>query len=114
MTDTAVIPTRSNRPAGGLGPGAAPATRTMRAIGTTVSVAVTETGAADDAAAMLAGHLASLDEACSRFRPDSELRKLERSSRGRPVPVSPLLFEVLEVACAVAVKTAGTVDPTVG
>ena len=63
---------------------------------------------------MLTGGLSSLDEACSRFRPDSELRKLERSSRGRPVAVSPLLFEVLEVACAVAVKTAGTVDPTVG
>jgi len=86
----------------------------MRAIGTTVSVAVTEPSTADDAATMLAGDLCSLDEACSRFRPDSELRKLERSSRGRPVAVSALLFDVLEVACAVAVKTAGTVDPTVG
>ena len=28
--------------------------------------------------------------------------------------VSPLLFEALEVACVVAVQTAGTVDPTVG
>lgn len=114
MTDTAVIPTRRHRSIGDPGPGAAPATRTMRAIGTTVSVAVTEPSTADDAAAMLAGHLSSLDKACSRFRPDSELRKLERLSRGRPVAVSPLLFEVLEVACAVAVKTAGTVDPTVG
>jgi thiamine biosynthesis lipoprotein len=86
----------------------------MRAIGTTVSVAVTEPSTADDAATMLADDLCSLDEACSRFRPDSELRKLERSSRGRPVAVSALLFDVLEVACAVAVKTAGTVDPTVG
>jgi thiamine biosynthesis lipoprotein len=106
------------------------ATRSMRAIGTTVWVAVcagadsgdgadTDDGAgadrrADEALALLAEDLRLLDEACSRFSDDSEIRQVERDSGGRPVPVSPLLFDILEVACVVAVETAGTVDPTVG
>ncbi len=90
------------------------ATRTGRAIGTTVVVGVTERARADRAMELVAGYLAELDAACSRFRPDSEVRRLERLSDGRPVAVGPLLFEVLEVACAVAVSTAGVVDPTVG
>ena len=63
---------------------------------------------------MMAEDLRDLDAACSRFRPDSELRRLERTGGGRPVVVSPLLFELFEVTMAVAVKTAGIVDPTVG
>ncbi len=78
------------------------------------SVAVDGPRAADRALAMLDADLAALDRACSRFRPDSELRRLERASQGRPVTVSPLLFELLEVACVVAVQTAGIVDPTIG
>jgi thiamine biosynthesis lipoprotein len=86
----------------------------MRAIGTIALVAVTVAECADRALAMLDADLRDLDLACSRFRSDSELRRLERVSLGRPVKVSPLLFEVLEVACVVAVQTAGVVDPTVG
>ena len=37
-----------------------------------------------------------------------------RTAAERPVAVSPLLFEVLEVACRVASETAGIVDPTIG
>ena len=90
------------------------ATRSMRAIGTTATVSVTAVERADDALALLSHGLSALDDACSRFRPDSELRRLERTSGGQPVPVSPLLFDLLEVACAVAVQTAGIVDPTIG
>lgn len=90
------------------------ATRARRAIGTTAIVAVTAPEHADRAMAMLDSDLSDLDRACSRFRPDSELRRLERDSHGRPVMVSPLLFELLEVACVVAVQTAGVVDPTIG
>jgi FAD:protein FMN transferase len=90
------------------------ATRSMRAIGTTATVAVTAIERADDALVLLGHDLAALDNACSRFRPDSELRRLERTSGGQPVPVGPLLFDLLEVACAVAVQTAGIVDPTIG
>jgi thiamine biosynthesis lipoprotein len=94
--------------------GATVVTRSMRAIGTTAVVAVDAPGRADEALAMLDEDLRALDEACSRFRPESELRRVERNSRGRPVAVSRLLFDVLEVACVVAVKTAGIVDPTIG
>ena len=88
--------------------------RSMRAIGTTASVAVTEEHRADEALVLLARELRALDEACSRFRPDSELRQMEAHGHGRPVAASPLLFEVIEVACRVAEETAGIVDPTVG
>src|SRR5664280_3799507 len=43
-----------------------PATRSMRAIGPTAPVAVTAAHCADEALALLAGHLAAIDEACSR------------------------------------------------
>jgi thiamine biosynthesis lipoprotein len=91
-----------------------PATRSVRAIGTTAVVGVTAADRADRALAMLSDDLRSIDEACSRFRPDSELRRLEERSGGEPLAVSPLLFEALEVACVVAVQTAGIVDPTIG
>jgi thiamine biosynthesis lipoprotein len=85
----------------------------MQAIGTTATVVVDAPDAADAALALLALDLDALDRACSRFRPDSELRRLERRG-GRPTLVSPLLFEVLEQACDVATRTGGIVDPTIG
>jgi thiamine biosynthesis lipoprotein len=88
--------------------------RLMPAIGTTAMIAVTDADRADEALALLADDLRAIDEACSRFRTDSELREVERRSLGTPVPISPLLFDALEVACAVAVKTAGILDPTIG
>ena len=90
------------------------AVRSMRAIGTTASVVVTDATRADPALAMLADELRALDLACSRFRADSELRQIEVNSGGRPTPVSPLLYEALDVACRVAAETAGIVDPTIG
>jgi thiamine biosynthesis lipoprotein len=90
------------------------AIRSMRAIGTTASIAVTAAERADEALELLSEDLRALDEACSRFRADSELRQLEERSGGDAVVVSPLLFDALEVACAVAVRTAGIVDPTIG
>jgi FAD:protein FMN transferase len=90
------------------------ASRSARAIGTMVTVAVTDIDSADEASVLLADDLGALDLACSRFRPDSEIRRLEQISTGRPVTVSRLLFDVLEAACVVAVQTAGIVDPTIG
>ncbi len=91
----------------------APVVRTMQAIGTSASVVVEDPAAADRALDLLADDLAALDAACSRFRPDSELRRLERRG-GRATRVSPLLFAALASACEVAVRTAGIVDPTIG
>ncbi len=86
----------------------------MRAIGTSATVVVEDVDLADAALGLLAADLADLDEACSRFRSDSELRLVERLGQGRPTPVSSLLFAALEAAAAVAARTAGIVDPTIG
>jgi thiamine biosynthesis lipoprotein len=85
----------------------------MQAIGTTATVVVGDAAAGDAAHELLADDLQSLDEACSRFRSDSELRRLETRG-GRPTRVSALLFDALESACSVAAATAGIVDPTIG
>jgi thiamine biosynthesis lipoprotein len=76
-------------------------------------VVVTDPRAARTAKLTLAAELHSVDLACSRFRYDSELARLHARA-GAPVPVSPLLYEALDVACRVARRTAGAVDPTVG
>jgi thiamine biosynthesis lipoprotein len=109
VTDTVVV-----TPAGTSSDDGPVTARSVKAIGTTATVAVTDPGSADEALATLSEELRAIDAACSRFRADSELRAVERNSDGRPVPVSPLLFEALDVACRTAVLTAGTVDPTVG
>lgn len=57
--------------------------------------------------------LDSIDRACSRFRPDSELVQMNAFS-GRPVQVSALLMETIELAMRAAELTDGAVDPTVG
>jgi thiamine biosynthesis lipoprotein len=89
------------------------AERTFRAIGTSATVVVPELVDVDLAQSILAEEIAAVDLACSRFRPDSEIESLHRQS-GRTVVVSRLLFEALEVAIAVAERTHGAVDPTVG
>lgn len=91
-----------------------PAVRTMRAIGTSAAVAVEDHRMADDALGLLATDLADLNQACSRFDPESELRRVERLGQGRPMRVSPLLFAALDAAARVASRTAGIVDPTIG
>jgi thiamine biosynthesis lipoprotein len=90
-----------------------PVLRAMHAIGTTAIVAVTEPGAADQAVTILREELVAIDAACSRFRDDSEVCALQRAG-GTPVEVSALLFDAIRVACEVANRTDGAVDPTVG
>ena len=65
------------------------------------------------AADLLAAELDAVDLACSRFRADSELWRVNHA-RGRPVPVSPLFAEALAVALDAAELTDGDVDPTCG
>jgi len=87
--------------------------RSFRAIGTVATVVVSGEASADAAQSVLRDEIAAIDRTCSRFRPDSEIEYLHREA-GRPLVVSTLLFEALEVAVAVAERTHGAVDPTVG
>jgi len=85
----------------------------FRALGTTAQVVVTDPRHLARAVCVLREQLAELDEACSRFRPDSEISRLHETP-GRGVGVSPLLFAALTEAVAAAMSTDGLVDPTVG
>ena len=87
--------------------------RTTRALGTFCSVLVAAPGALGAAQQMLSGQIAAIDLACSRFRPDSELSALNRSS-GTRCTVSPLFAGALAAALRAAEITDGDVDPTCG
>ncbi len=84
---------------------------TFEAIGVTNQVTVVDERALPEAVRIARCEIAALDDACSRFRDDSELARLNRDSGGS---VSPLLLEALEAALAAAEETGGLVDPTVG
>jgi thiamine biosynthesis lipoprotein len=87
-----------------------------RALGTQVRLVVTDPGRLADGCGLLKADLAAVDAACSRFRPDSELVRVNATapSRAEGVPVSPLLAEAIAIALAAARQTGGDVDPTVG
>jgi thiamine biosynthesis lipoprotein ApbE len=84
-----------------------------QALGTTATICVGDGRALGPAWEVLERELAEIDEACSRFRSDSELASLNAAA-GRPVPVGPRLFEAIEVALWAAAASEGLVDPTVG
>ncbi len=88
-------------------------TVSIRALGTTATAVLTDPAGLVLARSRLVRGLRALDLACSRFRTDSELARLNRSA-GRPTPVGELLLTALEAALAVARMTGGLVDPTVG
>ena len=95
-------------------PRAPTATARWEALGSTVVLRVTEPLWLPRASAILARELDAIDRACSRFRPDSDLTRVNTHAGGRPVPVAPLLVEALRVALRAAELTDGDVDPTVG
>jgi thiamine biosynthesis lipoprotein len=86
---------------------------TSKALGTFATLLVADPAALADARGLLDAELAAIDAACSRFRPESELRRA-CAAGGRPVPASPLFAEALSVALAAARLTDGDVDPTCG
>jgi len=90
-----------------------PGTRTVRALGSFATLLVTDPDALEVAYGLLATELAAMDAACSRFRSDSELWRVNHA-RGRRVTVSPLFADALAVALAAAALTDGDVDPTCG
>jgi thiamine biosynthesis lipoprotein len=85
----------------------------FHALGTTATVCVTDDRALPAAREAVAGEVAALDLACSRFRPDSELAAVNTAA-GEAVRIGPLLFEALGAALRAAELTGGLVDPTVG
>jgi thiamine biosynthesis lipoprotein len=89
----------------------AEASASWRALGTLVHLVVTEPAGLAEARRQLESDLADVDAACSRFRPDSEIRALRG---GGPQQISPLLAEAVAVALRAARLTDGDVDPTVG
>jgi thiamine biosynthesis lipoprotein ApbE len=89
------------------------ASASWEALGTSVDLRLTDPAALALARDGVESELDAIDRACSRFRTDSELTRLNASA-GRAVVVSPLLIEALEVALRAASITNGDVDPTVG
>jgi len=92
-----------------------PAAADWQALGTQVWLLVTDPGQLAEARRLLEADLTAVDQACSRFRPDSELMRLDTDGPGpaSTVEVSPLLAESIAVALHAARMTDGDVDPTV-
>ena len=65
------------------------------------------------AVAAVAAELRRFDEACSRFREDSELSLLNARA-GREVEIGPLLADALALALRGAEISDGALDPTIG
>jgi len=89
------------------------ATMQFRTIGTTAVVAVSNREQLERAHSAVEETIAAFDQACSRFRDDSELGALNGAG-GQAMNVSPLLLEAVAAALRGAQLTDGDVDPTVG
>jgi thiamine biosynthesis lipoprotein len=83
------------------------------ALGTDAVLAVTESACVAEARAAVDTVLADFDQACSRFRDDSELSRVNRAA-GAWVSAGPVLFRAVMAAIWAARATAGAVDPTIG
>jgi FAD:protein FMN transferase len=86
---------------------------TFGVFGTTATLLVSEPGQVAAARAIADAELAAVDLACSRFRPDSELSRLNAAG-GAVTGVSELFASLLEAALRAARLTDGDVDPTCG
>jgi FAD:protein FMN transferase len=86
---------------------------TFKVFGTTAVLLVTDPAAEATAKALADAELAAVDLACSRFRSDSELFRLN-ALRGSIMRVSELFAELVAEALRAAELTDGAVDPTVG
>ncbi len=84
-----------------------------QALGTSVELLLSHPDELARARSIVEQELDEIDRACSRFREDSELTRLNAHA-GRTVKVDPLLIEATELALRAAQLTDGDVDPTVG
>jgi len=94
-------------------PAPSPTRVAFPALGTTAVLLVTGPSALPAAEAVLRGELDAIDRTCSRFRPDSELSRVNMGA-GVPTTVGERFAEALQVALRAARLTGGVVDPTVG
>ena len=83
------------------------------AFGTSAVVAVADPAGLRSARTAVDDVVGAIDRACSRFRDDSELSRLNAVG-GEPVTASPLLLDAIEAALRAAQLTDGDVVPTVG
>ncbi len=90
-----------------------PERTTWRALGTEVELQVLAAGDLAWATARARDLLDEVDEACSRFRPDSDLMRAN-ARPGLWTTVSPVLVGAVIVALEAAQNTDGRVDPTLG
>ena len=90
--------------------------RTFRAMNTDILVIVAtpaeQCAQAETALSDVEALFAGVEAAVSRFRPESELSRLNRSA-GRPFVASPLLFTLVAEALEAARATGGLFDPTI-
>jgi len=84
-----------------------------RALGTSVVVITTQPRELTDAARRVRDVLDQVDCACSRFREDSELCRVNAAGGSR-VPVSRLFVRATRCALRAARLTDGDLDPTIG
>ncbi|MEZ5215907.1 MAG: FAD:protein FMN transferase [Ilumatobacteraceae bacterium] len=87
--------------------------RRLRALGTGVVVETADPSAVGRAVELVTTELERVDRACSRFRADSELERVN-AANGVAVEVGPVLLEAVRLAVEAAWFTAGDLDPTVG
>lgn len=91
----------------------APTRASFAALGTTAVLLVTDPAALGAARELLAAELSRVDQACSRFRQDSELSRVN-AAKGTAISVGAVFGDALDVALCVADATGGAVDPTIG
>jgi thiamine biosynthesis lipoprotein len=89
------------------------ATDTFPVFGTTAVLLITDPRAMAQARSIADRALAEVDLACSRFRPDSELVRLNAAG-GEPLAISATFADLLAAALRAAALTGGDVDPTCG
>ena len=73
-----------------------------------------DTASAEAAAEASFAVIAEVDAAMSDYKSDSELSRLNAAAGGEPRPVSPPLFDVLEIARRISESSEGAFDVTVG
>ena len=88
-------------------------TDTFSVFGTTATLLVSDPDWLETARGIADVELAAVDRACSRFRPDSELSRLNAAD-GAVTSVTDLFADLLEAALRAARLTGGDVDPTCG